>query len=232
MMGMAGMVAGQEDRRRQYSPEQLDADAKAKGEAIMGAESVVVASRRVTLTFSDRAAMKATPSQINGLDGKAYYVAKQMSVEAVAAENKAFEAEHAARLKATLGVISVSFSHEGSWPWIDMVFSSVEQMKAADGEYGKNLPPLPSASGRNYQISTRLSSQGRPVADSRIEAAAKSVAASKGGIWSSTEYNMSYSMTLSSLVKDGAADDQIERYKALCDAAPVKGGRFNPWSGD
>ncbi|MDD5304841.1 MAG: hypothetical protein PHS14_17225, partial [Elusimicrobia bacterium] len=70
------------------------------------------------------------------------------------------------------------------------------------------------------------------VTNDEIAAAAKSVAASKGGIWSSTEYNMSYSMALDSLKSRGATKAQLELFKKLCDEAPVIGGRFNPWSGD
>ncbi len=65
-----------------------------------------------------------------------------------------------------------------------------------------------------------------------ISAAAKSVASSKGGIWSHTEYNMAYYNTLESLKSRGATKAQLELFKKLCDEAPVIGGRFNPWSGD
>jgi hydroxymethylpyrimidine pyrophosphatase-like HAD family hydrolase len=70
------------------------------------------------------------------------------------------------------------------------------------------------------------------VADSEIEGAAKSVVAYKGGVWSSTEYNMGYYTTLESLKTRGATKAQLERFRKLCDEAPVIGGRFNPWSGD
>lgn len=70
------------------------------------------------------------------------------------------------------------------------------------------------------------------VMDDEIAAAAKSVASSKGGIWSHTEYNMAYSNTLESLKARGATLAQLKQFKKLCDAAPVIGGRFNPWSGD
>jgi hydroxymethylpyrimidine pyrophosphatase-like HAD family hydrolase len=68
--------------------------------------------------------------------------------------------------------------------------------------------------------------------DDDIAASAKSVVASKGGIWSQTEYNMGYYNTLESLKERGATKAQLELFKKLCDEAPVKGGRFNPWSGD
>lgn len=70
------------------------------------------------------------------------------------------------------------------------------------------------------------------VTDDEIRSAVKSVVASKGGIWSQTEYNMGYYMTLQSLKERGATKRQIALYEKLCAEAPVIGGRFNPWSGD
>ncbi|MFI5347197.1 MAG: hypothetical protein ACHQ51_12560 [Elusimicrobiota bacterium] len=70
------------------------------------------------------------------------------------------------------------------------------------------------------------------VPDERIASAAKSVVASKGGVWSQTEYNMGYYNTLERLKADGATEAQLAKFRELCDAAPVIGGRFNPWSGD
>lgn len=70
------------------------------------------------------------------------------------------------------------------------------------------------------------------VTDDEIASAAKSVASSKGGIWSQTEYNMAYYNTLESLKSRGATKKQIALFEKLCAEAPVIGGRFNPWSGD
>lgn len=70
------------------------------------------------------------------------------------------------------------------------------------------------------------------VTDDEIASAAKSVASSKGGIWSQTEYNMAYYNTLESLKARGATKKQIALFEKLCAEAPVIGGRFNPWSGD
>ncbi len=68
--------------------------------------------------------------------------------------------------------------------------------------------------------------------DDDIAASARSVVASKGGVWSQTEYNMGYYTTLESLKERGATEAQLALFKKLCDEAPIKGGRFNPWSGD
>ena len=81
-------------------------------------------------------------------------------------------------------------------------------------------------------LSGRAAGGKKAVSDGEIAAAARSVAASKGGVWSRTEYNMGYSNALESLKARGATDAQLERFKKLCDEAPVIGGRFNPWSGD
>jgi hypothetical protein len=70
------------------------------------------------------------------------------------------------------------------------------------------------------------------VADADIEKAAEGVISSKGRPWSQTEYNMGYYNTLENLKKRGATEEQLERFKKLCDDAPVKNGGFNPWSGD
>jgi len=68
--------------------------------------------------------------------------------------------------------------------------------------------------------------------DQQIEASAKGVASYKGRPWSSTEYNMNYSMSYSYLEMAGATQAQLQKFSDLCDAAPVRGGGFNPWSGD
>jgi hypothetical protein len=70
------------------------------------------------------------------------------------------------------------------------------------------------------------------VTDEQIAAAARSVVSSKGGVWSQTEYNMGYYNTLERLKAEGASEAQLKKFQELCDAAPVIGGRFNPWSGD
>lgn len=68
--------------------------------------------------------------------------------------------------------------------------------------------------------------------DADIEASARSVVSSKGRPWSQTEYNVGYYTTLSYLKEHGATKRQIALYEKLCADAPIKGGSFNPWSGD
>ena len=63
-------------------------------------------------------------------------------------------------------------------------------------------------------------------------AAANSVIASKGYPWSETEYNMGLYTTADRLRELGATEAQMKLYFATCAAAPIKGGGFNPWSGD
>ncbi|MBI5202371.1 MAG: hypothetical protein HY925_12345, partial [Elusimicrobia bacterium] len=78
----------------------------------------------------------------------------------------------------------------------------------------------------------RVKGKAPKITDERVRAAANSAIASKGRPWSQTEYNMSYYMALESLKKDGATAAQIALFEKLCADAPIRGGSFNPWSGD
>lgn len=68
--------------------------------------------------------------------------------------------------------------------------------------------------------------------DAAVEAAANGTASYKGRPWSSTEYNLNWAMGYDSLRRRGATAAQLKRYEELTAAAPVRGGGFNPWSGD
>ena len=70
------------------------------------------------------------------------------------------------------------------------------------------------------------------VTEERVRGAAASAASYKGRPWSQTEYNMAYYNTLESLKKDGATKAQLALFEKLCAEAPIRGGSFNPWSGD
>ena len=70
------------------------------------------------------------------------------------------------------------------------------------------------------------------VTDAQIQSAAKGVESYKGRPWSSTEYNMAYGTTYWSLEERGATPEQLALFEDLCAKAPVRGGGFNPWSGD
>lgn len=70
------------------------------------------------------------------------------------------------------------------------------------------------------------------VTEDMVRAAAAHVIAFKGRPWSSTEYNSVYYPELERLKAEGATQEQIALFMKLCDEAPIKGGRFNPWSGD
>lgn len=70
------------------------------------------------------------------------------------------------------------------------------------------------------------------VRDEQVRGYARGTASHKGRPWSSTEYNMSYAMGYDALAAAGATEAQLALYRELCDAAPVQGGGFNPWSGD
>jgi hypothetical protein len=68
--------------------------------------------------------------------------------------------------------------------------------------------------------------------DAAVEAAANGTASYKGRPWSSTEYNLNWAMGYDSLRRRGATAAQLKRYEELTAAAPMRGGGFNPWSGD
>ncbi len=54
----------------------------------------------------------------------------------------------------------------------------------------------------------------------------------KGLPWSETEFYAHTHELRRSLGRDGATSEQLALYDKLVAAAPVKGGRFNRWSGD
>ena len=84
-----------------------------------------------------------------------------------------------------------------------------------------------------FRAGRRSPKKSKPsVSDERVESSARGVISYKGRPWSMTEYNMSYYNTLESLKKDGATEAQLAKFAELCAAAPIKGGSFNPWSGD
>jgi hydroxymethylpyrimidine pyrophosphatase-like HAD family hydrolase len=72
----------------------------------------------------------------------------------------------------------------------------------------------------------------KPVTDDDIRAAAAGVIAYKGRPWSQTEYSSVYYPAIESLKSRGATQLQLALFETLCAAAPIKGGSFNPWSGD
>jgi hypothetical protein len=70
------------------------------------------------------------------------------------------------------------------------------------------------------------------VSGTEIQSAAKSAASQKGRPWSQTEYSAALAMTYWRLEMRGATPEQLELFEKLCAAAPIRGGGFNPWSGD
>jgi hypothetical protein len=68
--------------------------------------------------------------------------------------------------------------------------------------------------------------------DEDVKSAARSAASYKGRPWSSTEYNMHYHYIHVALVLKGATKAQLAEFARLASEAPIKGGSFNPWSGD
>lgn len=71
------------------------------------------------------------------------------------------------------------------------------------------------------------------LSDEDVRSRAKATAALyKGMPWSQTEYHAAYASAYEHLKSQGATPAQLELFRRLCDEAPVKGGRFNSWSGD
>jgi hydroxymethylpyrimidine pyrophosphatase-like HAD family hydrolase len=70
------------------------------------------------------------------------------------------------------------------------------------------------------------------ISDDDIRASAAGVISYKGRPWSQTEYNSVYYPAIESLKARGATQLQLALFETLCAEAPVKGGSFNPWSGD
>lgn len=64
-----------------------------------------------------------------------------------------------------------------------------------------------------------------------IESAKAGLASSKGYPWSYTEYNCALASAMDHLASqygDAAAQELMRQMESV----PVRGGRFNPWSGD
>ncbi|MFH1724360.1 MAG: hypothetical protein ABII00_07040 [Elusimicrobiota bacterium] len=70
------------------------------------------------------------------------------------------------------------------------------------------------------------------VTQEEIDGAVRSAVSQKGRPWSESEYSAAYYMTKRGLTLRGATRAQLEEYAKRCDEAPVRGGGFNPWSGD
>ncbi len=70
------------------------------------------------------------------------------------------------------------------------------------------------------------------LSDEQVRATAAGVIAMKGRPWSQTEFNAAYYPALQSLKDGGATKAQIALFEKLVADAPIKGGSFNPWSGD
>ncbi|UPT75804.1 MAG: hypothetical protein M0D55_09095 [Elusimicrobiota bacterium] len=70
------------------------------------------------------------------------------------------------------------------------------------------------------------------LSDDDVRSAAAGVISMKGRPWSQTEFNASYYPALENLKRRGATKAQVALFEKLVADAPIKGGSFNPWSGD
>lgn len=64
-----------------------------------------------------------------------------------------------------------------------------------------------------------------------VEASVRATASYKGMPWSQTEYNMSLHMAMSS-IEEKHGPEAAQAFQQLMASQPIRGGRFNPWSGD
>jgi len=106
----------------------------------------------------------------------------------------------------------------------------VSEIAAAVGKADSSSQALAAAS----EIAKRYEGGSRAAKLSKddIRAAAMGVIASKGMPWSETEYNLAHYEALQRLRERGATPSQIKLFLKLCAEAPIRGGAFNPYSGD
>lgn len=68
--------------------------------------------------------------------------------------------------------------------------------------------------------------------DQEVIESAKSLASSKGYPYSYSEFNCSVAYALQALHDKGITKKQIKLFQKTVNELPVRGGRFNPYSGD
>ncbi len=70
------------------------------------------------------------------------------------------------------------------------------------------------------------------ITDAEVLEAAEMVIDQKGWPWSKTEFNSAVYGMRSAIIKKGAIKAQLDKFDCLISEAPIKGGKFNPYSGD
>jgi len=98
--------------------------------------------------------------------------------------------------------------------------------------FGAGLLGLGGMLGRGAKAAPKQTDADPKPTDADVRARASAVMAYKGYPWSQTEYNSVYYPALESLKSGGATAEQLALFERLCAEAPLRGGRFNPWSGD
>lgn len=188
----------------------------------LGPEQALDAVRAQEPLFGSRVSMQLTPTGAYTIyderGGKAVVdgVTKQVSI--LTTPPPVVEGGNWSRGKTITLSIFVGLALLYLKPWIFMMVAGAAVIFLALRDIRKSV------------IEDRPEAPG--VSDADVESAARSVISYKGRPWSQTEYNMGYYNALENLEKRGASAAQLERFKKLCDEAPVKGGGFNPWSGD
>ncbi|MDO8516053.1 MAG: hypothetical protein Q7S28_02265 [bacterium] len=72
----------------------------------------------------------------------------------------------------------------------------------------------------------------KKVSDEEVKKAVERAASYKGGTWSFTEFNLKTYEIKRELSLRGATEAQIDRFEEFVKKAPIRGGGFNPYSGD
>ena len=74
---------------------------------------------------------------------------------------------------------------------------------------------------------------GQNLTDEEVVGRARNFAHwNKTSTYSASEFNQDQYYAEQSLLKDGATAAQLELFRKIVQDAPIRGGRFNPYSGD
>ncbi len=145
----------------------------------------------------------------------------------------------------SLGLDPMRFSQQISGSPNDAVQAAAKKLGVPAETTGLSLWTLPKSSilwyvvdaedGRRVAVSVRSGSlrmlDAGPGRD-KIEAAARALAGNKGYPFSETEYRAAYAGYVGMLRQDGATRAQLALFARLMAETPIRGGRFNSWSGD
>jgi len=148
--------------------------------------------------------------------------------------------------ESSLGLAPARFSQKVSVTPREAIAEAARALGVAADQTGLSLWTLPKSNSLWFvvdsedgrRVAINAGSGKRRVLDKsevtreRVEASARALAGQKGYPFSQTEYNAAYAGYAGMLRQDGATRAQLALFARLAAALPVRGGRFNPWSGD